>query len=238
MQSDLKPLTITAKELEQLTEFEVNDLFIGGMIGGAYRPGSFKTSKRLLSFCLMQLFVLMLTFIFTLPFGLAAIRNNADVVNDLPTVTRFFQVTVGITIGVVVSWNVAMSFKGKTIKALATLLDEVDKYNDVVQAVDIVDRLEAIGNTQAHMRHRHQAIEALAIARNSLVCGLMTEKILRQHRTLLSRRADLLTNIEVNLATLRTLETNNQANEYVELLNEALQIGISVYKEVQQLSQP
>jgi hypothetical protein len=99
-----------------------------------------------------------------------------------------------------------------------------------------MDRLDTIGTLQVQAMNRQQAIEALTIARSSLVCGLMTEKILRQNRSLLARRADLMNNIEANLASLRALEVNNQANEYVELLNEALKIGMSVQQEVQQLS--
>jgi hypothetical protein len=106
-----------------------------------------------------------------------------------------------------------------------------------VQAVSIVDHLEAIGTAQTYSTNRQQVIEALTIARNSLVCGLMTEKILRKNRSLLARRTDLFASIEANLTTLRTLEVTNQASKYVELLNEALQIGMSIHQQVQQFSQ-
>ncbi|MBD0304078.1 MAG: hypothetical protein ICV85_18510 [Tolypothrix sp. T3-bin4] len=65
----------------------------------------------------------------------------------------------------------------------------------------------------------------------------MTEKILRENQGLLARRYDLFTNIENNLASLKTLEVKERANEYTELLNEALQIGMSVHQEVQKFSQ-
>lgn len=236
MNPELKDLTIAAKELEQLTGFEVNELFIGGILGGAYRTGLFKNSKRLFSFCLTQLFVSALTIIFTLPLGLVMIRSDAKSINDVSTISRFLQTTLGVSFIIVAGWNLSTGLKSKTLKPLARLLDEVDKYNEVVQAVNVVDRLEAIGNLPLQTINQQQAIEALAIARNSLVCGLMTEKILRQNRSLLARRADLLCNIEANLVSLRTLEVNNQASEYIELLNEALNIGMSVQQEVQQLS--
>ncbi len=235
MNPELKDLTIAAKELEQLTGFEVNELFIGGLLGGAYRPGLFKNSKRLFSFCLTQLFVSALTIIFTLPLGLVMIRSDAKSINDVSTISQFLQTTLGISFIIVVGWNLSTGLKSKTLKPLARLLDEVDKYNEVVQAVNVVDRLEAIGIPSQTMKQQ-QAIAALSIARNSLVCGLMTEKILRQNHSLLARRADLLYNIEANLVSLRTLEVNNQASDYIELLNEALNIGMSVQQEVQQLS--
>lgn len=237
MNPELKHLMIESKELEQLTGFEVTDLFIGGIIGGAYRPNVFKTQKQLISVCLTQLFVFVVLFIFTLPIGLIMVRNHPDSVNDVTTMTRFLQITLSVSTLAIVGWNLTMVRKSQPLKSLAHLLDEVDKYNEVVQAVSVVDRLETIGNGQTQSMNRNQAIEALTIARSSLICGLMTEKILRQNRSLLVRRADLLANIEVNLVTLRALELNSQANEYIELLNEALQIGMSVHQEVQQFSQ-
>lgn len=237
MNSELKELAITAKELEHLTGLEVNDLFIGSMIGGGFRSRLLKSSKLWLSFVLMQVFVFILTMILTLPVGLLIIRNHANAVSDLPTISRFLQVTLSLSVVLVIGWNVVMIRRSKLFLPLTRLLDEVDQYNEVVKAIAVVDRLDAIGHLPAHPMARQQAIAALKIARNSLVCGLMTEKILRQNRGLLARRADLLTNIETNLMSLRTLEVNNQASEYVDLLNEALKIGMSVQQEVQQLSQ-
>ena len=238
MNPELKQLTIAAKELEQLTGLEVTDLFIGGMVGGAYRSDLFKNRQRFFSFCLTQLFVFVLIFIFTLPIGLLLVRNHADSVNDLSTITWFLLVSFSVSTVAIVGWNVTMALKSKALKPLAHLLDEVDRYNEVVQAVAIVERLDAIGSSQAQMMDRQQVIEALTIARSSLVYGLMTERILRQNRRFLARRAELLMNIETNLTTLKTMEVTSQASEYIELLNEALQIGISVHQEMQQFSQP
>lgn len=236
MNSELHTLVITAKELERLTGLEVNDLFIGSIIGGGFRPGLFKDSKRWLSFGLMQIFVIILALILTLPIGLLIIRNHANAVRDWPTISSFLQVSLSLTAVLVAGWNLAMIRRSKVFLPLARLLDEVDQYNDVLKAIAVIDRLDSISNLPAHTMERQQAIEALMIARNSLLCGLMTEKILRQNRSLLSRRTELLATIETNLLNLRTLEVNNQASEYVELLNEALKIGMSVQQEVQKLS--
>ena len=118
------------------------------------------------------------------------------------------------------------------------LLDEVDKYNEVIQAINVFDKLEVVGNLRSDLVNRNEVVGALSVTRDSLVCGLMTEKIIRENRGLLARRYDLFDNIKSNLTTLRTLEVNNQANEYGEFLNDALQIGINVHKEMQKLSHP
>jgi hypothetical protein len=236
MKPDLEDLKITARELEKLTGVEVNDVFVGGVLGGTYRPSIFQSSKRLVSFCLTQLFVAILIFIFTLPIGLLLIRNSTRSINDLPTIFLFLGITSGIALIIIIGWNIYMRWKAKSLTTLAHLLDEVDKYNEVLRAVDVLDRLEAIGNLQPTIVDRSQVLAALNVTRNSLVCGLMSEKILRENRGLLARRYELFSNIENNLTTLQTLDVTNQANEYAELLNEALQIGISVHQEVQQLS--
>lgn len=236
MKTDLEHLKITEKELENLSGFDVNEVFIGGIFGGVYRSSVLQNPKRIAEFFLTEIFVFILTFIFTLPIGLLAIRNSTNASNELPVIFHFFKISLGITLVVVIIWNVYMLLKIKHLRTLAHLLDEVDKYNEVIQAVDILDKLEAIGNLQVNLINRDKVIEALNVTRNSLVCGLMTEKILRENRRLLARRYDLFVNIENNLTTLRTLEVNNQANEYGQLLNNALQIGMSVHQEVQKLS--
>ena len=237
MKPDLQELKITEREVEKLSGFDVNEVFVGGVFGGVYRPSIFQNTKRLAYFCLTELFVLVLTFIFTLPIGLLAIRNYANVSTDISVIFYFLQITSGISLLVFISWNVYMWLKNKQIKTLLHLVDEVDKYNEVIQAVALLDKLEAVG-VQVNLINRNEVIEALNVTRDSLVCGLRTEKLLRENRGLLARRYDLFENIENNLTTLRTLEVNNQANEYGQLLNNALQIGMSVHKEVQKLSHP
>lgn len=235
MKSDLEELEITQRQIENLSGFDVDEVFIGGVFGGVYRPSIFQNPKRLAFFCLTEIFVLILTFVFTIPIGLLAIRNLQGTVNELPIAFRFLQVTIGITLILVTAWNIYMGVKVKQIKTLVHLLDEVDKYNEVIRAINILDKLEAV-EIQVNLTNRIEVIRALNLARDSLICGLMTEKVLRDNRVLLARRYDLFINIENNLITLRTLDVNNQVNEYGQLLNNAIQIGMNVHKEVQKLS--
>ncbi len=97
-----------------------------------------------------------------------------------------------------------------------------------------MDKLDTLEHLQRNLVNREKTLEALSIVRNSLICGLTTEKILREHKGFLSRRNELLANIEINLVTLQTLDLQNQANDYAKLLNQALEIGVSVHREVQQ----
>lgn len=237
MKPDLEGLKLTERDIENLSGFDVNEIFIGGVFGGVYKPSIFQNTKRLAYFCLTEIFVFMLMFILTLPIGLLAIRNypksnDANLLN-----LHFLQITLGISLLMYVSWNLYMFIKVKRIKTLVSLLDEVDKYNEVIQAIIVFDKLEAVG-IRSDLVNRSEVVETLNVTRDSLVYGLMTEKIIRDNRGLLARRYDLFDDIESNLIALRALEVNNQANEYGEFLNNALQIGMSVHQEMQKLSHP
>jgi hypothetical protein len=60
-------------------------------------------------------------------------------------------------------------------------------------------------------------------------------RILRENKDFIDRRYELFANIESNLAALMALDVSDRASEYGRLLNEALEIGMSVHKEVRKL---
>ncbi len=238
MNDDLSVLRITAEEIERLIGIDVNEIFIGGTIGGVYRAGVLKHPKRLLSLIVTEILVAALIFVFSIPIGLFFTQSDRGIA-DLPSMLRFLQITIGITVTIALGWNGLMHYSLPRFKSLMHLLDEVDRFNDVIQAVATLDSLEHLSSDRGEILHSHQRasiLEALRMTRDSLVSGLLTEKILRENRGLLARRQDLLANIETNLSALKTLEVNQQATEYATLLSEALQIGVSVHQEVQRLS--
>ncbi len=236
--NNLEELKITERQIEHISGLDVDKVFIGGIFGGTYRPSVLKKPKKFASLCLTELFVFVLTFIFSLPLGFLTIRNHNDAVNSLPVVFQFLQVTAGVTWLVFISWNIYMWFKIKHIETLAYLIDEIDKYNEIIQSVALLKKLEAVANQQVDLINRHEIIKALNVTKDTLICGLMTEKILRENRGVLARRYDLFVNLENNLVMLKALEVKNQANDYSQLLNNALQIGMSVHQEMQKLSHP
>ncbi|MBD2022651.1 hypothetical protein H6F43_20930 [Leptolyngbya sp. FACHB-36] len=171
-------------------------------------------------------------FVFALPLGLAATRNATAGVRDLSGALEFAQVPIVLTVLVMVGWNVYMVQAAKRLRTLMQLLDEVDRYSAVIQAVDVLDRLDAVGHRSLKARDRGEILQALRVTRDTLVSGLRTEKVLRQSRGLLTRHADLIHSLETNLVALRALEVNHQASEYGQLLHEALQISQRVQQEV------
>lgn len=228
MQSDLEELRITQKELENLLGLDVNEVFIGG----AWRPSIIRYPKRLLSFLMTEVFTFGLILIFCLPIGLITARSFGGLTSDANSTAQFVQVSFGVSVAIALLWNLYMWQKGKSMKVLAHLLDEVDKHNEIIAAVDVIDELGAVKNSTISLVDRGEVLAALTATRESLVCALMTEKILRKHQRFIARRHELFSNIETNLAALQSLQVNNQANEYGQLLNEALEIGMSVHQEI------
>jgi len=228
MQADLEELRITQKELENLSGLDVNEVFMGG----AWRPSIIHNPKRLLSFLMTEVFTFGLILIFCLPIGLIGARSFGGLTGDASSAAQFLQVSFGVSVAIALLWNLYMWQKGKSLIMLAHLLDEVDKHNEIIAAVDVIDELGSVKNSTISLIDRGEVLAALTATRESLVCALMTEKILRKHKRFIARRHELFSNIEINLATLQNLHINNQADEYGQLLNEALQIGMSVHQEL------
>jgi hypothetical protein len=119
-------------------------------------------------------------------------------------------------------------------KRQKNLFDEVDKYNTVVKAIDISDRLEAAGNKGASLRDREKIIAALKHTRENLMCALKTERILRENKKLIARNPELFAN---NLTVSQSLQIIEEANEQGRLLSEALQVAVGVQEEMKDLEE-
>jgi uncharacterized membrane protein YccC len=238
MRADLADLKISDRELERLTGCDVGDIFIGGVFGGTYRISALHNPKKMIAFCLTEAVVFLLIVVFTLPLSLF-LTSGANGVTNVSSILRFLFVAAGIAIALLLAWNLYMKWQGKHLRSLMRLLDEVDRYADMLSAIAVLDRLETANierNLNSALQNRSEILEAIHLTRDNLVAGLTTERILRENRGLLARQQDLLASIETNLSLVRSLEVKHQADEYGQFLNEALQIGISVHQEVQRLN--
>jgi uncharacterized membrane protein YccC len=238
MRSDLAALKISDRELERLTGCDVGDIFIGGVFGGTYRISALQNPKKLIALGLTEAVVFLLIVVFTLPLSLF-LTSGANGIADASSILRFLFVAFGIAIALLLAWNLYMKWQGKHLRSLMRLLDEVDRYEEMLSAIAVLDRLETANiarNLNSALQNRAEILEAIHLTRDNLIAGLTTEKILRENRGLLARQQDLLASIETNLSLVRSLEVKHQADEYGQFLNEALQIGISVHQEVQRLN--
>jgi hypothetical protein len=230
MRPDLATLMIPEAELEHLTGVEVGELFIGGVFGGVYRSSVFRSPERCLRFCLTEIVGALVLSVAAIPVALLLTRNAAG--QDPAAISHVLALWLGTTGLAVLAWNLYMRRLAPRFRTLMPLLDAVDRHHAIVQAVHLLDQLGH--STALANRDRQAALDCLQITRTSLISGLQTERILREHRGFLARQPEVISLIETNLATLRTLEVNHQATEYSHVLQDALQIGLIVHREMHQ----
>lgn len=231
MEPDLPELKIRDSELEELIGTTLNELLMVNL----YHLSSSYTQRQFLSITFNQVVVFSLTLIISLPLTLVITTNTNYAPDDPRLISLFIKIVIGISLGITVCWNIYMWWKTKPLTELAKLLYEVKKYNEVIEAVEIIDRLAKVGNLEVNLINREDVIQALEVTRESLICALQTERILRENQDFILRRYELFASIENNLAALMNFDVKNQASEYGKLLNEALDIGMSVQKEIRKL---
>jgi hypothetical protein len=80
-----------------------------------------------------------------------------------------------------------------------------------------------------------ESIQILGTTKNSLTNSLKVATIFIKQKSFVNSSSQLLVNLENNLNSLMTFDVHEQADEYGQLLNNALEIGISVHKEIRNL---
>lgn len=113
-----------------------------------------------------------------------------------------------------------------------SIIEDVERYNAVIQSIDINDQIEAAGNPGVRLQQRERVIQALQLTREDLIRALKTEKILRENEHFIKLNSELFAN---NLNALAALQVGEKASEYGRLLNEAFEIGMSIKDEMRQL---
>ncbi len=230
-QNNLADLKISEAELEELSGVSISDISLGKF----YQLQTGRSPHQLLSLFLHELLIFSLTLIFSLPAALLLSKKTIYSPSDYSLLVQVFGLTFMISILLTCGWNLYMGIKTKPLIRLGNLLQEVNKYNDVIKAVEILDQLIVAGNLQQNLINREDVLNALTLTRESLITAFRTERILREHQEFIGRRYELFMNLENNLTALMALDVTNQASEYGRLLNDALEIGMTVHQEVRKI---
>jgi len=119
-------------------------------------------------------------------------------------------------------------------KHLVNLFDDVDRYNGIVKAIEINDKIEDAGNAEVKIGDRSKVIQALQMIREDLVRALKTERILRENKKFVATNSELFAN---NLTTLNALQISDRSSQPGRLLSEALQLAVEVQAEMKKLQE-
>jgi hypothetical protein len=222
---NLDNLRISGRELDELTSLDISDF----TMGWAYRQTAFLPGRRV-AWLSELLLLLGVALVFCVPVTLLLARSVSG--DNVEAVGRWLPVGGVGAIALTATWTIYRYREGKRLIVLSHLLDEIDRFNETVAAVEILEELGSTQNSRLNLENREEVIEALHLTRESLVCGLMTERVMRKHQRFMARRQEMFSSIERNLATLQLLQVSDEASDYGRLLNEAIQIGTSVHREL------
>ncbi len=193
MRDDLQGLEISPKDLQNLTNLPVKDELINiiNPLGRFVKQviakikGTEGATVVFISFSILVASYIILNFILKI----------FDLWLTVPS--WLLLLVLGLWVGGVTQIGLYFIWKKrcKVLKAnmthsLQILLNDVDRYNAIIKAIDINDQIEEAGNPGVSIRERQRVIEALKLTRNDLVRALKTEKILRQNKNFIISNSD------------------------------------------------
>ncbi|WP_138498009.1 hypothetical protein [Nostoc sp. PA-18-2419] len=235
MRDDLQDLEISQNELQNLTNLPVNEKLL--IITNIFlKLGKIYIQKIKGSEGATVIFIGFSTFIFSyILFDLIL----KIFVSWLTIPSWIFLIILGLWVGGVTQTILYMLWKSRNkfvklnmTNSLKILLNDVNRYNAVIRAIDINDQIEEAGNSEVVIKERENVVAALKLTKADLVRALKTERILRENKNFILSNTELFAN---NLATLAAMQVHEQATEHGRLLNEALQIALDVQHEMKRL---
>ncbi|GAX42694.1 hypothetical protein NIES4075_36970 [Tolypothrix sp. NIES-4075] len=235
MRDDLEGLEISQKQLQKLTNLPVNDE-LRIIVNPIKRLGEIFLEKIKGSEGATVVFIGFSIFVFSYLILDVMLKVFATWVT-IPSWILLIILTLiggGITQTILYFWwKKRIKFLKKNITpSLEILLNDVDRYNAVIKAIDINDQIEEAGNPGVTLKEREKVLDALKLTKNDLIRALKTERILRENKNFIIKNTDLFAN---NLPTLSAMQVSEQATEHGRLLNEALEIALDVQLEMRRL---
>ncbi|WP_298916487.1 hypothetical protein [uncultured Nostoc sp.] len=235
MRDDLQGLEISQDELQKLTNLPVNDQLLI-ITKPLQKLAKLYIQKIKSSEGATVIFIGFATFVFGYLFFDIIIKVFLSWIT-IPS--WIVLIILGLWVGGLTQTILYLIWKSKSkvvklnmTNSLQILLNDVERYNSVIRAIDINDQIEEAGNPEVLIKERENVLAALKLTKADLVRALKTEKILRENKSFILSNTELFVN---NLATLTAMQVNEQATEHGRLLNEALQIALDVQHEMKRL---
>jgi hypothetical protein len=231
METDLSTLKISESELENLSGIPIDEVIITNLYWhfSTHKPIKFK------SIFFHQILIFALTLIISFPLGLMITSKTNYASDDPQLFFLLLKIAIALSLIITISWNIYMWLKTKPLIFLADLIEEINKYNQLIKTIEIVDQIANSDNVKMNLNKRKETLEVLTITGENLINAVKNERIIRENKGLIEKQYQLLVNMENNFSTLMNYEINEQASEYTRLLNQALEINTSVQKEMLKL---
>ncbi len=223
---DLQGLEFTPGEVRKLTGVGKGQVWQRSMLRQADQRSQFLLRQ------LPEIVGLMLVGLFGFGIGFQGLSNLSQVqLEGVNIWVWLIAIATAFSLAVVIR---LIRILRSSSPALVRLLEDVERYNAVIRAIDINDQIEAAGNPDVALSDRNRVIATLWTTRSDLARALRTERILRENQRFIARNTDLFSH---NLTSLSVLQVSDEVNAQGKILNEALEVAVSVQNEMRSLQQ-
>lgn len=202
MRDDLQGLEISQDELQKLTNLPVNDRLL--IITNALQKLAKIYIKKIQSSeGATVIFIGFATFVFSYLLFDIFLKIFVSWI-EIPS--WILLIVLGIWVGGLTQTILYLIWRSRSkivklnmTSSLRILLNDVERYNTVIRAIDINDQIEEAGNPEVLIKERESVLAALKLTKADLVRALKTERILRENKSFILSNTELFVN---NLATL------------------------------------
>jgi hypothetical protein len=228
MVAKISELIIPRSTVESIGQQEIGQL----MVGFTWRKDVWQKPHKLIQMGLMQ--IIGATMIFTammLPIDRVLHvyhppRSQSD------RIVRLVWIDGTITLLMLIGIDRWIYERGKRLKKLLKLVEQIEHYNRIINAIDTLEKVADLTQHQGETSQAKSMMEILSKTRQNLLIALEIDRYLRQY----PNSSELTLAIANNLIDLQTLAQQPQLAEYGMLLSQAWEIGMSVYEERAELS--
>jgi hypothetical protein len=234
MEANLENLRIDRENIERIINLDL----VSSLAIDLYRALVFRDYRHIFSVLLTAVAIFILSLVIIIPFSSILLKRSGDLIDNTAGFSNLLTLVITIAIFLISATNFYLWKKSLKLKSLAILIDKLEKYDRLIEKLIVIDKIQFLhqGDRQEHyINNRNSIVEALQITKTSLIDALKIEKLIRNHQNLTSNRYELLTELESNLVALMSFEPDSQIGEYEDILNEVLQLGLGVHKEVRKL---
>ena len=224
-----KKLEITNIELEKIIDLNLVStlaLNISRVLLG------FKAYRKSLLFA--EGCSLFLIYLFSFSTNLIIFRHLGWLSNNTRGLLIVLASSSFISVLALVIFNYCLWKKAKQFRILATLLEKVKQYNNLVEDIKLFEEVKLIDDSidfSENITIASNLKNGLILTKASLIKSIEIEEIINRDRRSVNNRYHLLANLESGLANLSSLSETNSA-DYQKLLLEAVEIGLSAHQEI------
>ena len=241
MNADSEQLRISDAQIKEISGVAIQDSFLSEY----YRVWA-KLKQRepeysqhhpiLLQFIGLELALVFVAIVFTFPIAFLIAKNLWISSSLEPQYSDLTILVAGLGGLLFFLINLYLYAKSKPLLNLLNLLNELEKYEGIVDIFYRMDKLIAENYIEEDRANRDRMVHALQIAKHGFLHALKSERLVRDYRQV-HLPDELFEKLNHNLSELIDFDVQGQDSHYARLINETLEIGINVHRELRKLQQ-